>query len=96
MYLRNLKDIKIGGISNTGISKIYPDNSNCVIKSVEKDTNDNLIVHLIKIDENIECTVYIKSETEDGKSILGGILHSKKILGKTINELLDSKIDDLY
>ncbi|KKQ07229.1 MAG: hypothetical protein US18_C0023G0012, partial [Parcubacteria group bacterium GW2011_GWB1_36_5] len=79
MYLRDLKDVKIGGVSFSGMPKISPDNSNCIIKSIEEYSKGNLKVHLIKTDDGTECNIHIKSETEEGRGILEKILYSKKI-----------------
>lgn len=95
MYFKDFKKIKIGGISGSFLSADL-DNDNCIVKSVEKDRKNNLIIRLIKKGSNIEGTVHIKSETDDGKSILEKILIGNKILGKTLNELRGSKLEDLY
>lgn len=94
MHIRDSRDIKIGGISSSGAGP-YPDNNNSIIESINNGSKNILMVHLVKKDDKNEGNVRIKSLTDRGNSILEKIFSSKAVIGKTLNELRDTKIEEL-
>ncbi len=94
MYLRDL--IKIGGISGPIFGTEERLNyNNSVIKSIEKDSKNNLVVSLIKQIGDFEGKVRIKSQTGSEDNVLERILSSSKVIGKTLGELGDTELKDL-
>jgi len=93
MYLRDL--IKIGGIS--GPAATIGDDigyTNSVISKIEKGPRNNLIIYLIREDNSLLGKVLIR-QINNREDVLEKVLSSKKLIGKTLNDLRDCGVEDI-
>ncbi len=74
----------------------FHDDYNSIIKSIKKNSENSLKIRLLKKNGTSEAYVYIRTTgTGEEKFISDKILISNKIIGKTLNELKNTKIEDL-
>jgi hypothetical protein len=96
MYIKDI--VTIGGVSGSFDGREeFMNETNSIIKKVEKDYRGNLIATLAKIDSSLEGASHIKSipDLKLDFDPIEKILNSKSILGKTLNDLMYMKIEEI-
>jgi hypothetical protein len=96
MYIKDI--VIIGDVSGSFDGREeFMNETNSVIKKVEKDYRDNIIAKLVKIDSDLEGTSHIKRipNLKLNFDPIEKILNSKNVLGKTLNDLRDMRVEEV-
>jgi len=90
MYLRDLIKIDFA----TSSIEDFPDWHNWTISKIKVESNIKLIANLAKKNSNSKADAYVRSI--DGKNdTLEKIKRSNKVIGKTLNELVNTKLEEI-
>lgn len=95
MYLRDVKKIRFGGVRGAlvpyGIESTYE----WKIKSMKRRTPKILELECVDLSGHHFSKFNIKAEHESVEKILDGIESHKEVLGKSMNQLRDTLVEDI-